>query len=111
MQRAHSSSEGGPVSEMAIVDTFTKLVFGEENDYSARELLIIQAFRSVDANVLVDTHRAMGGYLRAQGVREMIRLVSQVQMQLLSGVDTLNSKANLVLGASDHHHVMNRRAH
>jgi hypothetical protein len=111
MQRAHSSSEGGPVSEMAIVDTFTKLIFGEENDYSARELLIIQAFRAVDTNVLADTHRTMGEYLRAQGVREMIQLVSQVRMQLLSGVDTLNSKANLVLGASDHHHVMNRRSH
>jgi hypothetical protein len=113
MQRAHSSSEGGPVSEMAIVDTFTKLIFGEENDYSARELLIIQAFRAVDTNVLADTHRAMGEYLRAQGVREMIQLVSQVrmQLQLLSGLDTLNSKANLVLGASDHHQVMNRRAH
>jgi hypothetical protein len=111
MQRAHSSSEGGPVSEMAIVDTFTKLIFGEENDYSARELLIIRAFRAVDTNVLADTHRAMGEYLRAQGVREMIQLVSQVRMQLLSGVDTLNGKANLVLGASDHHQVMNRRAH
>jgi hypothetical protein len=111
MQHAHSSSGSDPVSEIAIVDTFTKLIFGEENDYSARELLIIQAFRGVDANVLVDTHRAMGEYLRAQGVREMIQLVSQVQMQLLSGVDTLHSKANLVLAASDHHHVRNRRAH
>ena len=111
MQHAHSSSQGSPVSEMAIVDTFTKLVFGEEDDYSARELLIIKAFRSIDANVFTDTHHHMGEYLRALGVREMIQLVSQVQAELLSGVDSVNSKANLVRGASDPHSVMNRRAH
>jgi len=96
---------------MAIVDTFTKLVFGEEDEYSARELLIISALRAVDANVFTDTHRDMGEYLRALGVREMIQLVSQVQAELLSGVDSLNSKANLVLGANAPHSVMNRRAH
>ena len=111
MQHAHSASAGGSVSEMAIVDTFTKLVFGEEDDYSARELLIIKAFRSIDANVFTDTHHHMGEYLRALGVREMIQLVSQVQVELLSGVDSVNSKANLVRGASDPHSVMNRRAH
>ena len=111
MQHAHRSSAGGPVSEMAIVDTFTKLVFGEEDDYSARELLIIKAFRAVDANAFTDTHRDMGEYLRALGVREMIQLVSQVQVELLSGVDAVNSNANLVVGASDPHAVMNRRAH
>ena len=111
MQHAHSASAGGSVGEMAIVDTFTKLVFGEEDDYSARELSIIKAFRAVDANAFADTHRDMGGYLRALGVREMIQLVSQVQAELLSGEDSLNSKANLVRGASAHHAAMNRRAH
>ena len=32
--REYDFSEGGPVSEMDIVDTFTKLIFGEELDYS-----------------------------------------------------------------------------
>ncbi len=78
----------GPVSEMAIVDTFTKLIFGEESQYSNRELLIIQAFRAVDNNVVFDSHRDMGAYLRALGVGEMIKLVSAVQAQLLLDMPT-----------------------
>src|SRR5210317_918490 len=88
MQRASTRSEAGAVSEIAIVDTFTKLIFGEEN-YSDRELLIIRAFRSVDSSVLLETHRDMGSYLRVLGVREMIQLVALVQDQLLRGLDAL----------------------
>ena len=83
-----SSSEGEPVSEMAIVDTFTKLIFGGE-DYSSSELLIIQAFRTVDADTLLQTHRDMGEYLRALGVGEMIQLVSRVREQLHNPVEAL----------------------
>jgi len=111
MQRAYSVTDGGAVSEMAIVDTFTKLIFGEERDYSARELLIIQAFRSVDANVLLDNHRDMGEYLRALGVREMIHLVSRVQEQLVAGMASLTGKNGHALTASASQKAMNRRAH
>ena len=48
MKRAQRSTESGTVSEMVIVDTFTKLIFGEESRYSNRELMIIRAFRAVD---------------------------------------------------------------
>lgn len=82
MKRAQRSTESGPVSEMVIVDTFTKLIFGEDSRYSNRELMIIQAFRAVDTNVVFDSHRDMGAYLRALGVEEMIKLVSRVQDQL-----------------------------
>ena len=47
MQRAYEASDSA-VSEMAIVDTFTKLIFGEEDAYSDRELGIIQAFRGTE---------------------------------------------------------------
>ena len=73
-----------PISEMAIVDTFTKLIFGQESQYRSSEQLIIQALRLVDANVAVDSHGDMGQYLRAMGVEEMIQLVSKVQRQLSS---------------------------
>jgi len=82
MKRAQRSTESGAVSEMAIVDTFTKLIFGEEARYSNKELMIIQAFRMVDTNVVFDSHRDMGAYLRALGVGEMIQLVTRVQQQL-----------------------------
>ncbi len=90
---------------MAIVDTFTKLIFGEEDDYSASELQIIQAFRAADANVLLDTHRDMGQYLRALGVREMIQTVSVVQAQLLSGMDSLDDTIGHILPDSASHQV------
>lgn len=85
MKRSRDSKGGGPVSEMAIVDTFTKLIFGEDRCYSARELHIIQALRMVDTNVVFDSHRDMGAYLRALGVQEMIKLVTRVHRQLASG--------------------------
>lgn len=79
--RRHES----PVGEMAIVDTFTKLIFGEESEYSDCELRIIQALRVVDDNIAVDRYRDMGGYLRALGVQEMIGLVARVRATLAKG--------------------------
>ncbi|QFU74563.1 hypothetical protein EY643_02240 [Halioglobus maricola] len=85
MKRSNKHQDGSCISEMAIVDTFTKLIFGEEDRYTHRELRIIQAFRAVDTNVVLDSHRDMGAYLRALGVQEMIRLVTRVQGQLVDG--------------------------
>jgi len=111
MQRASTRSEAGAVSEIAIVDTFTKLIFGEEN-YSDRELLIIRAFRSVDSSVLLETHRDMGSYLRVLGVREMIQLVALVQDQLLRGLDALpGSGAQTALTDIAGQQVIDRQVH
>jgi hypothetical protein len=66
---------------MAIVDTFTKLIFGDE-DFSGLESAIIEAFRAVNPDVLRDTYPQMGEYLRSLGVREMIQLVSRVREQM-----------------------------
>ncbi len=91
MQRAYNTSDAGPVTEMTIVNTFTKLIFGDEC-YTARELSIIGAFRSVDANVLRDSQQEMGEYLRNLGVREMIQLVSRVRQQLQEGIEIQTSQ-------------------
>lgn len=87
--QAVAATKVASVSEMAIVDTFTKLIFGEEEGYSALELSIIEAFRAADANVLRDSHRDMGAYLRNLGVREMIQLVARLREHMLEGVGTL----------------------
>ena len=78
--------ETGPVTEMAIVDTFTKLIFGDER-YSDRESMIIEALRAVNADVLRDNHREIGEYLRSLGVREMIQLVSRVKEHIAAHGD------------------------
>ena len=109
MQRAFEASEG-TVSEMAIVDTFTKLIFGEEHGYSDREEIIIHAFRSVDGNVALDSYQDMGKYLRALGVREMIQLVSRVREQLLAGLYD-SSAIGGALADVGSHSAVNRRAH
>lgn len=105
MKRKQKIAEA-QVGEMAIVDTFTKLIFGEESQYSYRELMIIQAFRNVDANVVLDSHRDMGTYLRALGVGEMIKLVSRVQDQM-----TLGEPLVAAVMASQHSSALNRRVH
>lgn len=74
--------EDGPVTEMVIVNAFTRLIFGDECT-TERELLIVQALRAVDASVLRDTPQELGQYLRSLGVREMIQLVSRVRRHIL----------------------------
>ena len=105
MKRTQNMAEA-QVGEMAIVDTFTKLIFGEESQYSNRELMIIQAFRNADANVVLDSHRDMGTYLRALGVGEMIKLVSRVQDQLALGEPLVAAAF-----ANSHSSALNRRVH
>jgi len=103
MNRAQHFGTTDPVSEIAIVDTFTKLIFGEEGGFSSSEELIIQAFRLVDHSVALDSHRDMGAYLRALEVTEMIQLVTRVQVCLVDGLDALARVRKET--------VLNRRAH
>lgn len=87
MRRAYKLKEKdagphpGQVTEMAIVNTFTKLIFGDEA-YTTCELAVIDAFRSMDDTVSRDSHKEMGDYLRNLGVREMIQLVSSLRLRI-----------------------------
>jgi hypothetical protein len=103
MKHAYKYYAGGQVSEMAIVDTFTKLIFGETDHLSDTEESIIRTFRLVDGSVSLDTHAQMGDYLRALGVAEMIHLVTLVQTCISDGLPALASASR----AS----VLDRRAH
>ncbi len=78
MERATGVANRWPSREMMVVDTFTKLIFGLETEFSGLEASIIQAFRQVDDNVLPDSHAEMGSYLSALGVEEMVDLVHRV---------------------------------
>jgi len=90
MKAAQSASVDDPVSEMAIVDTFTKLIFGEVGEFSSSEELIIEALRLVDIRVELDSCKDIGDYLRALGVQEMIQLVTRVQWALSGGIQSLS---------------------
>ena len=54
MKRARVASDRETISEMRIVDTFTKLIFGGEARFSDRELSIKQALNQVDTNVALE---------------------------------------------------------
>ncbi|MFT4613688.1 MAG: hypothetical protein ACI9NT_000829 [Bacteroidia bacterium] len=99
MRRSHNIDEYNVVSEMTIVDTFTKLIFGIEGEYTATEQAVVQAFRTVDENVYRDSPAEMGDYLRNLGVREMIQLVSRVRQQMQDGYDLASTSANLSPGS------------
>lgn len=101
--REYGMSSGSPAGEMAIVDTFTRLIFGEQDPFSESELLIIQAFRLVDDSVARDGYAEMGQYLRALGVAEMIKLVTRVQAQLAGGLQVISRGRGLS--------ILDRRAH
>ncbi len=78
MQRSHRDNKTGPITEMAVVDTFTKLIFGDE-EFCDRESGIIKTLRRVIPELHHDGHRDLGEYLRGLGVSEMIQLVSRVR--------------------------------
>ncbi len=66
-------------SEMEIVDTFTHLIFGGDDELSDREMSIVQTLCSVDQHAAVCPTREIGSYLRDLGVKEMIGLVGRVR--------------------------------
>ncbi|GAB3275094.1 hypothetical protein [Parahaliea aestuarii] len=73
-------SAPGELSEIVIVDTFTRLIFGDDASVLSRaELGVIEALRRVEPDVAGDDLQAMGEFLRSLGVGEMIALVGRVQ--------------------------------
>ena len=82
MQRSFKENHANPVTEMVIVDTFTKLIFNDVA-FSSVQLKIIEALRLICPDVHSDSFRVMGEYLRDMGVREMIQLVARLQQHLL----------------------------
>jgi hypothetical protein len=106
MRNNDSGNNAYQISEMAIVDTFTKLIFSDQEGFSPQEELIIDAFRTVDANVLQDSYCEMGEYLRSLGVREMIHLVSRIREQILCDIDVAmkgSTEASLQKGDARRH--------
>lgn len=94
-ERAGSPAEIGAnptgISEMAIVDTFTKLIFGEDREYTDQEIQIIDAFSLAEFGVPSRDPSVLGAMLRELGVRQMIDLVVRVR-------DVLSMQASVVPG-------------
>ena len=78
MKRTATAEAAAP-SKMVIVDSFTRLIFGDAGELGPEELRVVAALRAVEPDVAADEIAAIGQYLRALGVEEMIALVSRVQ--------------------------------
>ncbi len=81
MDDSSPQSRGDAIpSEMEIVDCFTRLIFNAGDELGASDRKILDTLALVDCNLAhcQDPGEA-GAYLRELGVREMIRLVRQVQ--------------------------------
>ncbi|NQX88783.1 MAG: hypothetical protein HRT77_08960 [Halioglobus sp.] len=87
------SDQIGPVTEMAIVNAFTKLIFVDEH-YSEEEVVIVDALRAVSADALRESYEQIGEYLRRLGVREMIQLVALVKEHIDLHGSALGSSLN-----------------
>lgn len=91
MAKAVKSQSGDSLdavpSEMEIVDTFTRLIFGAGSVLSPREQAILATLYTVDCHAAQrdseDDLQEVGAYLRALGVSEMIRLVGKVRSHYL----------------------------
>ena len=68
--------------DMDIVDTFTRLIFAEEEGFGRRELAIVEALRCCEPELHAGDTAEMGEFLRALGVSEMIALVARVHRQM-----------------------------
>ena len=91
MAKAGKSQSGDSLdavpSEMEIVDTFTRLIFGAGPVLSPREQAILTTLCMVDGHAArrdsEEDLQEVGAYLRALGVTEMIRLVGKVRSHYL----------------------------
>jgi hypothetical protein len=102
-----SSDEGRPqgdeISEMVIVDTFTRLIFGDDSEFDHRERLILEALGALDGSIVVTEPLAVGDYLRALEVSEMITLVAAVRARLEQAVPVLTGAASATVAAQSHY--------
>jgi len=95
-RQATARSADAP-TEMEVVDAFTRLILGDPGR-SVLDEEVLAALCAVDANLrcsstgAADTTR-VGAYLRALGVREMIRLVQRVRDYCRSGIPPLSPLA------------------
>ncbi len=80
--RGSQAPDSAIPSEMEIVDCFTRLIFNAGDELTAGDRSILETLSLVDCNLaLCEDPAEAGAYLRELGVREMIRLVGQVQEQ------------------------------
>ena len=75
------ADESGSVSEIAIVDMFTQLIFDADTALDDSGKLLIDLLAQVEPSLLDTSRKELSNYLRALSVAEMIAVVGQVKEQ------------------------------
>ena len=76
---AKLDNSDGSVSEMAIVDMFTQLIFDAETALDESGLLLLELLSQIEPSLLDASRRDLSEYLRAMNVSEMIEVVSEIK--------------------------------
>lgn len=74
-----SQNARGTIDEMAIVDTFTKLIFDAQATLDKTELILVKLLAQIDSSLADASLRDISEHLRSMGVDEMISVVDQVR--------------------------------
>lgn len=91
------------LSEMAIVDVFTRLIFSAPDD-SVLEARVVEALRRMYPVECEGSAVDIGAWLRALGVREMIKLVGRVRTLVLSSDQGSDQGSDLSADPGGRHH-------
>lgn len=73
------ADENGSVSEMAIVDMFTQLIFDAETQLDESGKLLLELLSQVEPTIVDASRQGLSEYLRSLNVTEMIRIVGDVK--------------------------------
>ena len=82
------------LTEMAIVDIFTQLIFDAESSLDVTAALVVDALGQVEPYVVGASRRDLSEYLRAMPVDEMIEVVGRVKDSLDHPRDLLITDPN-----------------
>ncbi len=88
MVEMDQSEPGGQGDEMAVVDVFTQVIFGIEQEFSAEQEAILSALRLEESAAGADLYD-LAEHLRSLDVPEMVELVGRVRRRLAEGCATL----------------------
>jgi hypothetical protein len=78
---ARSKKDQVLMDEMSIVDIFTKLIFDAQSALDDSEVQVLALLTHYDDTLLKASRRDVSEYLRAMGVDEMIKVVSELKSE------------------------------
>jgi hypothetical protein len=78
---ARSKKDQALMDEMSIVDIFTKLIFDAQSALDDSEVQVLALLTHYDDTLLKASRRDVSEYLRAMGVDEMIKVVSELKSE------------------------------